>query len=160
MSRIRHVSKIATIAMVGLSMVSTALAAGDGHVMITPDEIEWRGGPASIPEGARAAVLHGDPGEEDLFALRLDLPPDYLIPPHHHPRPEIVTVISGTIHMGKGEDVDRDQGRTLSAGSFFVFPPGEAHYAFTRDEGAVIQLNSRGPWDLVYVDPDDDPRNR
>ena len=147
---------VASAAILALPL-SAALAEED-HVLLTPDEIEWNPGPPSIPEGAEATVLYGTPGEEGLFALRLRMPDGYHIPPHVHPRPEVVTVISGTFKIGMGEDPDPDAATALEPGSFFAFPPGMAHYAFTEGE-TVIQLNSTGPWDLEYVDQDDDPRS-
>jgi quercetin dioxygenase-like cupin family protein len=104
-------------------------------------------------------VLYGDPSKEGLFALRLKLPKGYRLAPHTHPKPEIVTVISGTFRLGMGEIADRSKGQPLSAGSFFGFPPGMAHYAFADDD-TVIQLNSTGPWALTYVNPADDPRKK
>lgn len=132
--------------------------ATDDHTILTPEEVEWGEGPPSIPPGAEAVVLYGNPGDEEVFALRLKLPADYTISPHHHPRPEIVTVISGTANIGTGETVDRDAAMALPAGSFFAFEPGMPHYLFTEEE-TVIQLNSTGPWDLEYVDAEDDPRS-
>jgi hypothetical protein len=58
-----------------------------------------------------------------------------------------------------GDTINRDRARALPAGSFFAFPPGMAHFAFTNEE-TVIQLNSTGPWALTYVNPADDPRQR
>ena len=149
---------IGGVAVMGAA--STTLAETmDGHTLLPAEKIEWGPGPASIPPGAEAVVLHGDPSEEGLFALRLRLPEDYAIPPHTHPQPEIVTVISGTFHVGMGETADRDEAEALPAGSFFAFQPGMAHYAF-NDEETVIQLNSTGPWELNYVNPEDDPRRQ
>jgi quercetin dioxygenase-like cupin family protein len=102
-------------------------------------------------------VLYGDPGAEGPFALRLKLPADYHIPPHTHPRPEVVTVISGTFRIGMGETANEEEVQDLAAGGFFAFAPDTAHYAYT-DEETVIQLNSVGPWALEYVNPEDDPR--
>lgn len=136
-------------------------AAGDTmeeHKVVSPQEIEWTPAPASIPAGAEAAVLYGDPSKEGLFALRLKLPQGYHIPPHMHPRPEVVTVISGTFRLGMGETADQSKAQALPAGSFFAFPPGMAHYAFV-DEDTIVQLNSTGPWGITYVNPKDDPRN-
>lgn len=127
------------------------------HTITTPEEITWRAGPASIPEGAQSAVLYGDPGAEGLFAMRLKLPADYTIRPHTHAKPEVVTVISGTLHLGRGETMNRAQTTELPAGSFFAMPPGMAHYV-VAGEDTVIQLNSTGPWNLSYIDPADDPR--
>jgi quercetin dioxygenase-like cupin family protein len=104
-------------------------------------------------------VLYGDPAKEGLFAFRLKVPKDYQIPPHTHPKPEIVTVISGTARLGMGTTADREKAQVLPAGSFFALTPGSAHYFFA-DENTVIQLNSTGPWGIDYVDAKDDPRKK
>ena len=66
--------------------------------------------PASVPKSAQAAAIYGDPSKEGLFALRLKLPKGYHIPPHTHPKPELVTVLSGTLRLGEGATAD--QGKT------------------------------------------------
>ncbi len=76
-----------------------------------------------------------------------------------HPKPEIVTGISGTFRLGMGETADRSKAQPMSAGSFVALPPGMVHFAAT-DEETVIQLNSTGPWSLTYVNPKDDPRKK
>jgi quercetin dioxygenase-like cupin family protein len=148
-------------AMLLSAIAAGALAAGamDEHRIVSPQEVEWGPAPASLPPGAEAAVLYGDPGKEGLFALRLKVPAGYRIAPHTHPKPEIVTVISGTFRLGMGETADKDKAQPLPAGSFFALTPGMAHYAFT-DEDTVIQLNGSGPWTLTYVNPKDDPRQQ
>ncbi len=148
---------LSALAICAAAGMAAAPLQAQEHVMLTLGEIEWQAGPASIPEGAEAAVLYGDPSTEGPFALRLKLPEGYHIPPHTHPRPEIVTVISGTFHIGTGETADRSAAEALPTGSFFAFDPGMAHFAY-NDEETVIQLNSVGPWALAYVNPDDDPR--
>jgi quercetin dioxygenase-like cupin family protein len=129
----------------------------DAHNVITPQDVKWGPAPASLPPGAQAAVLYGDPGKDGLFALRLKLPKGYHIPPHTHPKPEVVTVISGTFGLGTGKVADRSKAQALPAGSFFAMSPGMEHFAFA-DEDTVVQLNTTGPWGLTYVDPKDDPR--
>jgi quercetin dioxygenase-like cupin family protein len=146
---------VVAIACVLIGAPATARA----DVIVNAQEIKWGPAPPSIPSGAQAAVLYGDPGKEGLFSLRLKLPKGYAIPPHTHPKPEIVTVISGTFRLGMGETADKSKGRALPAGSFFALSPGMAHFAYA-DEDTVIQLNSTGPWGLTYVNPKDDPRNK
>jgi quercetin dioxygenase-like cupin family protein len=148
-----------TVAMAAL-VVGLALpaAAGEDHVMLTPDEVDWQPAPPSVPEGAEASVLYGNPGEEGLFALRLRMPDGYAIPPHTHPQPEIVTVLSGTFRLGMGEEADIEATEALPEGSFFALQPGLPHFAFVEGE-TVIQLNSTGPWQLEYVHDEDDPRS-
>lgn len=133
--------------------------ATDGHKIVSEQDIKWAPGPTSIPAGAQAATLYGDPSKEGLFALRLKMPKGYRIPPHTHPKPEVVTVISGTFRLGMGETADPSKAKPLPAGSFFALPPGMAHYAIA-DEDTVIQLNSTGPWSLTYVNAKDDPRQK
>lgn len=144
------------VVAVACALISAATAQAD--VILNAQEVKWGPAPPSIPPGAQAVVLYGDPGKEGLFALRLKLPMGYAIPPHSHPKPEIVTVISGTFRIGMGEKADKSKGRSLPAGSFFALSPGMAHFAYA-DEDTVIQLNSTGPWGLTYVNPQDDPRN-
>lgn len=153
---LRTLSLLAAGAMMAAAVPTVSIA--EEPVQLTPGEIEWSPGPPSIPEGAEAAVLYGNPGEEGVFALRLKLPDGYHVAPHFHPEPEIVTVISGTFRIGHGENADRDETQALEPGGFFAFPPGMAHYAYSEGE-TVIQLNSIGPWALEYVNAEDDPRS-
>jgi quercetin dioxygenase-like cupin family protein len=136
-----------------------APAPEDGeHVLIESDAFTYEPGPPSLAEGARYAVLYGDPSAEGVFAMRLKLPDGYHIPPHFHGQPEIVTVVSGTFRIGSGEEADRAATTALEPGGFFAYPPGSAHYAYADGE-TVIQLNSTGPWTITYVDDADDPRS-
>ncbi len=125
--------------------------------MVSPQDIQWGAAPPVLPEGAEAAVLFGDPTKEGLFVLRLKMPAGYAIPPHTHPVDEAVTVISGSFQLGMGETADQAGATPLPAGSFFLMPPGMAHFAYT-DEETVVQVSTNGPWGITYVNPDDDPR--
>ena len=143
-------------ALTAIIALGPALAADD-HNVLSPNDIKWVPGPASIPKGAQAAVLHGDPSKDGLFALRLKFPAGYHIPPHTHPKPEVVTVLSGTLYFGEGPTADKAKAKELPAGSFFSMPPGTQHYVYA-DQEAVVQLNTIGSWGLTYVNEKDDPR--
>ena len=127
------------------------------HTIVSADQVRWAAGPPSLQPGAQAAVLHGDPAKEGLFVMRLKLPAGYSIAPHTHPKPEIVTVISGAFNVGMGGVADKTKVQRLPAGSFFAFDSGMAHYAHV-DEETVVQISSTGPWAITYVNPADDPR--
>ncbi|TVS05364.1 MAG: DUF4437 domain-containing protein [Phycisphaerales bacterium] len=129
----------------------------DEHILIAAEDVEWRSGPASLPDGAQYAVLEGDPGEDGMFVMRLKLPDGYIIPPHTHPNVERVTVVSGVFHLGHGARVSREHASRLPEGSFTSMPPGMRHFAFTEGE-TVVQLTSIGPWEINYLNPADDPR--
>ncbi len=145
------------IAVAGVGLLGSAALAEDDHVMIESDAFAYEPGPASLAESAEYQVLYGDPGSEGVFAMRLKLPDGFLIAPHHHSQPEIVTVISGAFRVGMGETADPEDTTTLEPGGFFAYPPGMAHYAYADGE-TVVQLNSSGPWTITYVEDEDDPR--
>ena len=127
------------------------------HGFLSKEDLKWMDGPASLPTGAKVALMEGDPAKEGPFTIRLKLPDGYTIQPHWHPAVEHVTVISGTFNLGMGEKVDKSGGRVLSAGAFAFMPPGMRHFAWTTGE-TVIQLHGTGPWKINYVNPADDPR--
>src|SRR4051812_42556488 len=54
--------------------------AADDHIVLTPNDVKWMPGPASIPQGAQVAVLYGDPSKDGSFALRLKMPAGYHVP--------------------------------------------------------------------------------
>lgn len=128
------------------------------HKAFLPQDIPWSVAPASLPAGAEAAVLYGDPSKEGEFTMRLKLPKGYRIAPHTHPKPEAITVISGVFKLGLGPTGERAGVETLPAGSFSMMPKGVVHYVFA-DEDAIVQINATGPWSIEYVNPKDDPRN-
>ena len=127
------------------------------HVMVVPADLTWKDGPASLPKGAKSAVIEGDPSKDGPFTLRLKLPANYKIPPHWHPAIEHVTVISGSFYMGLGEMSDESKATKLPAGGFAVMAIGTRHFAFTKEE-SIVQLHGVGPWAINYVNPKDDPR--
>ncbi|MBN9519869.1 cupin domain-containing protein [bacterium] len=123
-----------------------------------PDKVKWQDGPPSLPPGAKFAVLEGDPAKPGPFVFRVKVPDGYRIPPHTHPKPERVTIISGTFNLGMGEAFDAKKGEELSAGTYGTWPAGMKHYVWVKGE-TVVQFHGDGPWVITYVNPADDPRN-
>ncbi len=152
----------AALAAAAMTMASAAGAAdlpyrGDGHVMLTPDELEW-GDIASMAPPAQIAVIEGDLSAEEPFTFRLLLPEGYEILPHVHPEYERVTVISGTLHFAHGEEFDRDATMELPQGSVAIMAPGDPMFGYASEE-TVIQLHGTGPWGIDYIRDEDDPRS-
>src|SRR5688572_6207068 len=133
-------SGIAAIATAGLALA--AQVRPPNHVLIPVSEIVWGPAPPTVPPGAQAVTLYGDPSKDGLFAMRLKVPKGYMLPPHTHPAPEIVTVISGVVRVGIGATADRAKTRALPAGSFYSTEPGTEHFIMF-DEDSVVQVNSR-----------------
>ena len=117
----------------------------EGHKIVPVQEIKWGPGPPSIPPGAEAAILYGDPAKEGLFALRLKLPKGYHIAPHTHPKPEVVTVISGAIRFGMGETADRARlSRWRQAACSRVRPVWPILSTLTRRRSSSSTATGRG----------------
>ena len=133
------------------------VSAADEHKIITPQDVKWSPAPPTIPKGAEAALLFGDPSKEGPFAMRLKFPKGYQIAPHTHPKLEVVTVLSGTLRLGMGETADLSKAQALPTGAFFAFPPGMAHYV-SADEDTVISIERHRAVGVSYVNPKDDPR--
>lgn len=127
--------------------------------MITPKDIQWSDGPASLPKGAKITILEGDMSKDGPFTVRVKLPANYVILPHWHPGIEQVTVLSGDLYLGMGDKLDKNNAKKLPAGSFAYMQPKMHHFAFTKGE-VVIQLHGMGPWAINYLNPEDDPRNQ
>lgn len=128
------------------------------HQFINVGDIKWVDGPPSLPPGAKAAILEGNPAKPGPFAMRIKFPADYKIPPHYHPAIEHVTVLSGTLGIGAGDAFDSAKTTPVGAGGFVILQTGIKHFVYCKEE-TVVQAHSVGPWGITYVNPADDPRN-
>lgn len=124
-----------------------------------PKEVRWQAGPPSLPPGAEFAVLEGDPSKPGPFVFRVKVPDGYRIPPHTHPKPERVTILAGTFHLGMGEKFDATKGEALPVGTYGTWPAGMKHYVWVEGE-TIVQFHGDGPWVIEYINPDDDPRKK
>lgn len=129
------------------------------EIAITPSDMNWVDAPPGLPPGAKIAVLEGDPTKPGPFTIRLKTPANYKLPAHGHTEGERITVISGTFNIGSGDKFDTAKGKTLPAGSFYFLPAKMKHFAWTDGE-VVVQISGNGPFDIDYINPTDDPRNK
>jgi quercetin dioxygenase-like cupin family protein len=135
-------------------------AADTDHVIVRPADFKWGPPPPGLPPGAQVSVLSGDPTKPGVpYVLRAKLPDGYNIPPHWHPGDENVTVLQGTLLMGKGEKLDLSAAEEMPVGSFARMPKTMRHFAVAKGE-TVIQAHGIGPFEINYVNPDDDPRKK
>ena len=125
------------------------------HVMFAPSELTWVDLP-SLP-GVKIAVIEGPLTEAVPIMFRLKFPANYKVPPHWHPGIEHVTVISGTLNMGIGDDFDQTKTHALTPGSIAIMQPRTHHFVWTSEE-TIGQVHSVGPWSVTYVNPADDPK--
>jgi pimeloyl-ACP methyl ester carboxylesterase/uncharacterized RmlC-like cupin family protein len=110
--------------------------------------------------GIETVVLKGDPDQAGIYTIMLRVPAHTQIAAHSHRDDRIATVISGTWHIGYGDNFDETRLKALPPGSFYTEPPGRNHFAETGDEAVVVQITGYGPSSTTYVDPAQDPRTR
>lgn len=121
--------------------------------------LTWGPAPASLPPGAKIAVLQGDPSQTALFTIRLDLPDGYTFPPHFHPTDEHVTVIRGTFLVGMGDKADFANAMVLSPGGFVTAGANQHHYARAKGR-TIVQVHAMGPFAITWVNSSDDPQRK
>jgi quercetin dioxygenase-like cupin family protein len=140
-----------------LALSAPAFAGDPGtHAITSAANTAWGPAPPALPAGVQAAVLAGDPGKPGVFTLRLKMPPGYRVPRHWHPADEAVTLVEGDLTLSMGEDGTAHDG-SLSPGDFVNLPAHMQHEASSKG-GAVVQVQSTGPFEITYVDTQDDPR--
>jgi uncharacterized RmlC-like cupin family protein len=144
------------MAAVALGAVALGQSA---HMVVPADKVQYAAAPPILPAGAQLAVLEGNPGEKGPIVMRLKLPADYKIPAHWHSMDERITVLSGTFNIGNGDKLDTKNSQPLAAGGFLYLPAKMRHFAWTSSP-TVVQINLDGPFDLVYVNPADNPQNK
>ena len=142
------------------SVVHAQMNGTKDHVMVLPSDIKWMtdANPAFLP-GMKMAVIDGDPSSSGPFTIRIMLPDGYKVMPHFHPTDENITVLKGNFMMGIGDKFNEESLMEMPEGSYMSMKTGTHHYAMAKGE-TVLQVHGMGPFQLTYVNPDDDPRNK
>jgi mannose-6-phosphate isomerase-like protein (cupin superfamily) len=143
-----------------ITLTLAALLAGQpsqAQNAFTPDEVKYGPAPPFLPVGAQLAVLEGDPmASSGDFTIRLKMPDGYKVAPHTHPSRENVTVLSGTLKVGMGDQFDASKMMSFGSGSFAYLDPSMHHYAMSSG-ATVIQIHGTSPVKFNYINPADDP---
>jgi quercetin dioxygenase-like cupin family protein len=116
-------------------------------VRITAAEMNWTTGPT----GNQNVLIAGDPKKQGMYLYRTRFPANFRNKPHYHPDERIVTVMSGTLYVGYGEQMDESSMKALPAGSIFTEPAKQSHYVWAKDGEVVIQVIGNGPSATIQV---------
>ena len=141
-----------------MSFIVLAFGAPTAHAQeaaAAASDLKWVSAPASLPPGAKVAMLQGDLGKPDAFAFRLKLPAGYRLKPQSSPAIDRMIIVSGALNLGNGEKFDSARTIPLYAG-YAHWPSKSAFFAFTKEE-TVIEIQGVGPWAVNYVNAADDP---
>lgn len=114
-----------------------------------PDAIPWQ---ETAPDGTRYALLEGvrdRPGT--AFSYAFHIPAGFWDPAHWHSADARVFVVSGALHLGYGDALDRARAEIHPAGSYLIVPAGARHFDGS-DQETLILGTAIGPWATHYVD--------
>ena len=117
------------------------------------DQLKWFDVP--LVAGGKAAVLHGDPTKPGTVVLRFKFPPNRQIPPHRHPYDEYTTILKGKVYYGEGETFDASKPE-IGKLVLVIVPAGQAHFVWTLEEEAIVQLQFEGPSSTIFINLADD----
>src|SRR5438270_11804226 len=92
------IAAVCAAAFASRASAQAASTPSAGPIVVHAPDIRWADGPPRLPRGAQFALLEGNPADAVPPALRLELPPNYRIPPPWHASIELVTVRSGTLN--------------------------------------------------------------
>jgi quercetin dioxygenase-like cupin family protein len=149
------ITRYATVSLASLALGLTAAAAPalaqSTHVLVPADKVQWGPAPAVLPAGAQISVLEGNPAAKGPITLRLKFPANYEIPAHWHSMAERLTVLSGALHVGMGDKLDRTASQTLDPGGFASLPANMHHFAWSATP-TIVQISLEGPFDIFYVE--------
>jgi hypothetical protein len=113
---------------------------------------------AGLPAGAKMAVVKGDPSKAGDFTVRIKMPANYAVPPHHHPTDEVVRVLgAGKLTYGMGDKADPSNSGSLEKGYHVTMKAEMNHWVSTTDP-IEVQVSGMGPFQITYANPKDDPR--
>lgn len=153
----------ATVATLMALLVVTPSAAQEAAAGGSPAEPDAHGNVfhdgASLPwgdpdGGVRFLPLYGSdysvPGQP--FAFRLHVQPGFEIAPHTHPVVEHITILSGTLHVGLGEAMDRGAATAYGPGSYLAIGAQVVAYMWAEEE-TVVQVHGVGPFSTEFVAP-------
>lgn len=155
---------LALVLIVGMAVVqahsgTAAFTSQSQHVMLAAPDLKWGPAPPGLPAGGQLAVLSGDPGKAAPFTISVKLPSGYLVPPHWHPADENVVIVTGTLLMGMGDKINDATMKDMGPGSFALLPAKTNHYVRTKGVTTLV-ISGMGPFEITYVNPNDDPRNK
>jgi quercetin dioxygenase-like cupin family protein len=121
-------------------------------LQITPAEFDWVQNPEL--HGLVSAVLAGDPSRPGPYVMRVKIPANAKLAPHFHPdEVRMVTVLSGTLYFAFGDKFEEPKLKAFGPGSFFTEPKNRPHFALTKTDDVMLQINAVGPTGTTSVQP-------
>lgn len=144
-------TKLICLALFSISILTIPVVYATNPLVIKANDVKFHPAPG-FPKGAQIVILRGDLTKPEPYTIRFKLPAGYTILSHWHDKDEETTVISGSVNVGTGDNVDKSASTSLAAGGFAIIPAMTHHYVWTTEE-TVFQLDGMGPRKTIFVNP-------
>ena len=135
----------ALLAISGLSNAQAISAIASAR--LNAEDMRW----TPFPGGVFRTDITGDENKAGLYAYRVKFPTGFLRQPHFHPDDKIVTVLSGTVHIGYGEQFEEGAMKALGPGGIWTEPMKTPHYVWVKEGEVVIQVVGYGPTGNTFI---------
>jgi len=118
------------------------------HTAGDPD-LTWGPCPPFMPEGCAIAVLHGDPGKDNVDVF-FKVPARSTIPVHSHTSAERMVLVAGELHV----TYDAQETAVLRPGTYAYGPAERPHGAYcASDVPCVLFIAFESPLDAIPAEP-------
>jgi anti-sigma factor ChrR (cupin superfamily) len=144
-------------AFIGWILVASAVPHGLAGQDSVAGANQWQ--ESKLTPGVSVMTLLGSRTTPGPYVYRVKARNGVRIPPHWHTQTMHLTVLSGRFVMAMGESLDSIKAKSYDPGSFLVLPARMRHIEWFEGE-TVVQVETEGPLETVFLNPADDPRNR
>lgn len=117
---------------------------------ILPDTLRW-GSPPNM-SGIQGVWILGAEQKPGFYIFRVKLSSGTRIPLHTHPDERNTTVLTGTIYVGFGENIDEAEVVAVPAGAVYIAPASVPHYVWAKEGNAVYQEAGMGPTGTSFIE--------
>ena len=113
---------------------------------VNADQIAWE---QTNPDGTKSAILVGTRDAGVMFTYAFFIPAGIWDQPHSHIAAAHLHVASGTLRLGYGDNLVREEAHDYPAGSFLYVPAWTVHFD-GAEEDTILIGTATGPWSTDY----------
>jgi quercetin dioxygenase-like cupin family protein len=116
-------------------------------VAVSSDELLW----TKVAEKIWFSQISGKESTPGMYVYRVKFEKGHKNEPHYHTDERVVTVLSGSIYVGFGEEFNESEMVKLSVGGVYTEPKKFPHYVWAKDDDVVLQVVGSGSSKRVSV---------
>lgn len=131
-----------------IAVITVYAQVGIAPMALTADDIEW-----DTERSNHRANIAGSNETSGLYIYRTRFPQGFRNQPHFHPDNRVVTVMSGTLHVGYGAEFDEATLKPIPAGGMWTEPSGQPHFVWAKEGPVIIQVVGEGPSGTTLTNP-------